>query len=232
MGSVSASQLVTVTNTGTAPLVFNAAAPAATAGVAVSGNFAIAANSCTGATVQPNATCTVNVTFNPTGNNAGNRTGTLTFRDNAADSPQAVSLSGTAVNAVTITPSPIGFGSVKVGTTSATVTVIFTNNQAVPVIFNAANPANNAGLSITTAPTSGAIPQGEFVIVAVSGTTPNCVSAASVAAGASCVVGVQFKPTGNTGFSGLFGIRTGSLTFRDNAAGSPQTVGLGGLATP
>jgi hypothetical protein len=230
LGSVSTSQQVIVTNTGTAPLIFNAATPAASAGVSISPNFAIAGNTCTGATVQPTQTCTVNVTFNPTGNNAGNKTGTLTFRDNAANSPQAVSLSGTAVNAVTIAPSPIGFGSVKVGATSATVTVTLTNNQAVPVIFNAATPANNAGLAITTFASGATIPQGEFVIVVVPGT--NCSSGTSVGAGASCVVGVQFKPAGNTGFAGAFGIRAGTLTFRDNAAGSPQTVILGGQATP
>jgi hypothetical protein len=230
LGSVSAPKQVVVTNTGTAALVFNAAAPAATAGVSVSGNFAISGNTCAGATVQPNATCTVSVTFNPTGNNAGNRTGALTFRDNAASSPQNVSLSGTAVNAVTITPPLIGFNATKVGTASSTVTVTFTNNQAVPVTFNAATPANTAGLSITTNGTSAAVPQGEFVIVPVSGT--NCASGTSVAAGASCVVGVQFKPAGNTGFAGLFGFRSGVLTFRDNAPGSPQTVTTFGVATP
>jgi hypothetical protein len=230
LGSVSAPKQVVVTNTGTAALVFNAATPAATAGVSVSGNFAISGNTCVGATVQPNATCTVSVTFNPTGNNAGNRTGALTFRDNAASSPQNVSLSGTAVNAVTITPPLIGFNATKVGTTSSTVTVTFTNNQAVPVTFNAATPANTAGLSITTNGTSAAVPQGEFVIVPVSGT--NCASGTSVAAGASCVVGVQFKPAGSTGFAGLFGFRTGVLTFRDNAPGSPQTVTTFGVATP
>jgi hypothetical protein len=206
LGSVSASQAVIVTNSGTAPLVFNAALPAATAGVSASGNFALAGNTCSGATVQPTATCTVTVTFNPTGANPGSRTGALTFRNNAANSPQTVNLSGTAAAAVTITPSSLAFGGVKVNTTSTTMIVTLTNNQAAPVIFNGAN-----GVSITTFAFPPNIPQGEFAIVAV---------------------GVQFKPAGSTGLSGALGIRAGTLTFRDNAAGSPQTVVLSGTATP
>jgi hypothetical protein len=44
---------------------------------------------------------------------------------------------------------------------------------------------------------------------------------ASLAAGASCKVKAAFKPTQK-------GLRTGNLTFTDNAPGSPQNVGLSG----
>jgi hypothetical protein len=44
---------------------------------------------------------------------------------------------------------------------------------------------------------------------------------ATVAAGANCAVSVTFKPT-------LKGARKGTLSFTDNAPGSPQTVALSG----
>ena len=231
LGTTSASRQVTVTNTGNANLVFNAATPAANAGVSISGAFGIAAGTTcvNGGTVAPKTSCVINVTFNPTGT-AGAKTGTLTLRDNATGSPQTVALSGNATNAVTVAPNPELFAPQKIGTTSATQTVTFTNNQTVAVVFNAATPAATAGVTITTLGTSGSIPQGEFVIVPVAGT--NCTNGSTIPAGGSCMVGVQFKPAGSTGLFGLFGVRAGTLTFRDNAPGSPQTVLLGGMATP
>ena len=134
------------------------------------------------------------------------------------------------------------FGTQKLGTTSPTQTVTFTNNQAVPVVFNAgvspSTPSTTAGFSITTmlnSGTTGSIPQGEFVIVAPTAVgLADCttLAARTLAAGATCGVGVQFKPTGSTGLFGFLGFRAGALTFRDNAAGSPQTVLTGGQATP
>jgi hypothetical protein len=55
------------------------------------GDFA-QTNTCAGS-VAPGASCTISVTFTPTA--TGNRTGTLTLTDNAANSPQTVTLSGT-----------------------------------------------------------------------------------------------------------------------------------------
>ena len=46
----------------------------------------------------------------------------------------------------------------------------------------------------------------------------------TVAPGASCAVDVAFKPT-------IKGLRTGTLSFNDNAPGSPQTVSLTGTGT-
>jgi uncharacterized repeat protein (TIGR03803 family) len=62
-GTTSAPQSVTVTNTGTANLIFPAGA------VTLSGtgasSFMIASDGCSGQTVPPNGTCPVSVTFNP-----------------------------------------------------------------------------------------------------------------------------------------------------------------------
>jgi uncharacterized protein (TIGR03118 family) len=88
VGSNSTTQTVTITNSGNAPLTFGATA------VAVSNDFS-QTNTCNGQTVAVNANCTVTVTFTPSATTNNPRTGTLTVTDNAANSPQAVALTGT-----------------------------------------------------------------------------------------------------------------------------------------
>ncbi len=82
VGSTSAPQVITVTNTGTAPLTFGA--------ITTTSGFG-QTNTC-GAPVLPKAICTISVTFTPTG--LGSNTGSLTINDSAPDSPQLVPLSG------------------------------------------------------------------------------------------------------------------------------------------
>jgi ASPM-SPD-2-Hydin domain-containing protein/centrosomal CEP192-like protein len=64
------------------------------------------------ATLAPSGNCTISVVFSPIA--PGQRTATLTFSDDAPNSPQTVSLSGTAVSVVSGGPVPNG-------STSATV---------------------------------------------------------------------------------------------------------------
>jgi len=88
VGTSSSSQTVTLTNTGNGNLTLTA--------VAVTGPFAIATTGTTCSTSNPvaaGATCTVAVTFTPTA--AGTASGSLSFSDNAPNSPQTVALSGT-----------------------------------------------------------------------------------------------------------------------------------------
>jgi hypothetical protein len=101
-GAMSTTQNVTLTNSGTAPLTIS--------GIATSGNFA-STNTC-GNGIEVNATCSIAVSFKPSA--LGESSGSLTLNDNAANSPQTVSLSGTGVVAFTI-GAPTG------GSTSATV---------------------------------------------------------------------------------------------------------------
>jgi len=74
---------LTLTNIGDGNLVITS--------VGVSANF-VETNTC-GGTVNPGASCTITVTFQPT--TSGSSTGTLTISDNAPGSPQQVTLSGT-----------------------------------------------------------------------------------------------------------------------------------------
>src|SRR5581483_3062207 len=85
---------VTLTNSGTALLTIS--------NVSISGDFAISSNTCTGAALIMGKNCKVMVTFTPTA--LGMRAGTLTFTDNAGNSPQTVPLTGTGIAQATLTP--------------------------------------------------------------------------------------------------------------------------------
>ena len=83
MGTTSAAQTVTLTNTGNAELSIGS--------IKASGDFT-QTQTC-GSLVAASANCQIKVTFSPTA--TGSRTGAITITDNAGSSPQAVNLSGT-----------------------------------------------------------------------------------------------------------------------------------------
>jgi len=68
----------------------------------LSGNFS-QTNTC-GSSVAAGASCTLSVTFRPTA--AGTRTGALTITDNASPATQTVSLTGTGVSSGALIPPP------------------------------------------------------------------------------------------------------------------------------
>jgi hypothetical protein len=103
VGTTSAAQTVTLSNTGNASLTIT--------GVSASGDFA-ETNSC-GSSVAAGVNCTISVTFTPTA--SGTRTGTLSITDNASGSPQSVSLTGTGSNST-------GDFSLSASPTSGTIT--------------------------------------------------------------------------------------------------------------
>ena len=84
-GTTSAAQSITLNNYGTTTLSIT--------GITTSANFG-QTNTCD-STLASGATCTVSVTFAPS--QTGSLNGTLSFADNAVDSPQIASLSGTGV---------------------------------------------------------------------------------------------------------------------------------------
>jgi hypothetical protein len=88
VGTASAAQTVTVTNTGGTAFAISAAGRGGTD----PGDFATSNDHCTGATIAPAATCTIAATFTPAA--AGTRTATLTFTDNAPGSPHTLALTG------------------------------------------------------------------------------------------------------------------------------------------
>ena len=87
VGQTSAGQAVTLTNNGGLPLILGS--------VSASGDFAIAPNAC-GPMLAAGANCVVTLSFSPTV--AGQRSGVLTFTDNAASSPQTLPLNGVGID--------------------------------------------------------------------------------------------------------------------------------------
>jgi len=121
VGTSSAAQVVTLTNTGTSTLSLM--------GIKVTGGDRLdftQTNTC-GSTLAANASCTISVVFTPT--KTGSRTATLNVTDNAAGSPQSVALSGTGTApVVTLSPASLSFSGVLVGKNSATQSVKVTNS--------------------------------------------------------------------------------------------------------
>jgi hypothetical protein len=129
VGSSSAAQTVTVTNTGSIALTPTS--------VAVSGDFSETGN-CLNASVAAGASCTIQVVFRPT--QIGSRTGTLTIGANVAGGELTVSLSGTGASSgpVSLSPASIDFGGWAVGATSTPSQVTAGNSSSQAVSFTSA----------------------------------------------------------------------------------------------
>ena len=155
-GNTSAAKTVVLTN--------NQASSLGISNVAVSAGFA-QTNNC-GSSVAAKASCTFSLTFLPT--TLGSATGSLTFAASNGVSPQSISLSGTGIAPVVVSPASIMFSPLAAGTTSGASNVTVRNNQ-------------NVALGITGISISGAFAQ-----------TNNCGS--SIAAGTACTIGVTFNP--------------------------------------
>jgi hypothetical protein len=84
VGTTSAARSITLTNYGTTALSITS--------IAVTANFGETDN-CQGSSLASGATCTINVTFTPSG--SGALAGTLSITDNDPGSPQTVTLTGT-----------------------------------------------------------------------------------------------------------------------------------------
>ena len=168
--------------------------------VAVSPNFAIAADGCSGATVAVGRTCTIGVSFAPT--TTGPLNGQLTVTDDGRSTPQTIGLTGIgSLLAVTIDPSIADFGTRLLGTTSGASTVTMSN-------------VGSASAQLGTVTISG-VNGTDFAISA------NACSGALLAPSTSCSVGIKFTP-------GAAGSRTGVLNFPVTGRSIPLTVLLTG----
>ncbi len=163
VNSTSAARTIRLQNNQAVPLTISA--------ISASGDFSQSSNCPT----SPNAleaklSCTISVTFTPTG--LGSRAGTLTVTDDAATSPQTAQLTGSGMAPVTLSPASLSFSGQIPTTNSAPKTVTIKNAQAVPLTIG--------NMSVT----------GDF------SQTSNCpLSPSTLAAGASCTTSVTFNPT-------------------------------------
>ena len=194
--------LLTVTNTGVGDLRI----AAITSGGINSADFIVdaSADGCSGKTVPQSTACTVGIQFIPAA--AGNRAATLTIVDNALDSPQIVSMSGTGTTSAASFNSANGiyaFGNQRYQTTAQQTITLTNSSQAVLAIASI---------------TAGGTNSGDFPVL-----SDGC-SGQRIGSQGSCNVTVAFIPTAS-------GPRRASLLFVDNAPDSPQTVTLTGSGT-
>ena len=148
-----------------------------------------------------NQFCALSVVYSPVA--AGISSANIVVTSNVPQSPQIVSLSGTAAaptSQLTINPASVVFPSTTEGASSSPMVVTLTNTGGAALhITNTAIGGNNLP-DFSFAPT-------------------NCSGALN--AGASCTLSVTFTPL-------ALGLRTATWTVTDDAAGSPQIVSISG----
>jgi hypothetical protein len=166
------------------------------------GDFAWTSTGATpcGSSIAAGASCVVSVTFTP--QISGPRSATLQITDDSSSSPHLVTLSGNGNATLNVTPMSITNFSTSVGTTSHSTTVTIKNNNTSPTDSVVISSFQTTGDFLTTPVSCSPLPF-------------------TLAAGASCTVGVQFAPT-------IGGTRTGQLQVNDSALTSPQVVNLSG----
>ncbi len=170
IGSPTTAQTLTLANTGGADLT---GLSLAFTSPVFSRPADTAGGTCT-ATLAVGASCTVNVVFTPTATGLVNATLVLSGSATVTGSPVALSGTGTApASLATVAPASLTFGSAVDTTTSAAMTVTVTNAPGSPALtggsftFPAGSPFLRSGGTCT----------------------------ATLAAGASCTLGVVFAPT-------------------------------------
>jgi len=202
LGTTSAAQTVTVSNTGTAVLNLTAL----TFGGAASAEFARAGTCQVGTNVAAGGSCTLQVTFTPAA--AGARNATLTISHNAPSATSTLTLVGTGALApavASVTPTTLSFTQ-TINTTSLP--------QAVTVKNAGGQPLTLSAIGV------GGTNTAEFTV----GASSTCAVGTVLNANASCNLQLTFQP--NTS-----GARSATLSIGHNAAASPSTVALSGTGT-
>jgi subtilase family serine protease len=166
-----ATQLITVKNTGTAAVSFTATTTVTGANAS---SFAKTASTCPNP-LPAGASCTNTISFTPT--TSGTLTATVTYTDTAVGSPQTVALSGTGAAAgstLSFSPGALSFASTVVGST-ATEMITVKNIGTTAVSFTATTTVTGVNASSFAKTAS---------------TCPN-----PLPAGASCTNTISFTPT-------------------------------------
>jgi hypothetical protein len=169
VGSTSTPQSIVFTNTGNGQLTVTS--------IQATGDFA-QTNNC--ATLAASVgTCTVVVTFTPT--STGSRMGTIIVTDSAPNSPQTLSLSGTAgAPANTLSVSSLTFAEQTVGTSSSAQAVLLTNTGNANMVVSSVSavgdfsqsdncpgnlsPAASCTINVTFTPVTGGSRTGSLIV--------------------------------------------------------------------
>lgn len=209
IGTTSAAQTITLSNTGAAPLVINS--------IATTGDFAATSNCPIAPATLANGTpplnqCTINVTFTPTSTTPAARVGSLLIGTaNAPTNSYTINLDGTAsaipVPALIASPATIAFAPRPAGTVSSIEVIAVTNTGT----------ANATGIALT-------IPPGYARVVLPSPSpAPDC--GVTLAPATQCAIAIVFAPGAPGVYNGTFSVTAVGVT-------SPATVAFTGAATP
>lgn len=156
-------------------------------------------------TLAPGATCDFKVAFSPASSGAKNAT--VTFTSDTAITSPTIDLDGTGTVApqFAVTPDSVAFDNQLTGTSSVAQNLVVTNPGTADLTIS--------GISLTGDTT-------DFTL----GSATDCTSSAIAPSIGSCTVTIAFNPQ-------TAGNKTASVSFTDNATGSPHTVALTGHAT-
>ncbi|HEY2468152.1 MAG TPA: glycosyl hydrolase family 28-related protein [Terracidiphilus sp.] len=186
-GTSSAPQTITLTNNGTARLNFSGINIAG----AGAGNFA--QTSTCGTSVEVGAACSISITFAPA--SAASFQAVLSVADNATDSPQTVTLSGTGVAApapdftLTSNPASVTVAAGQSGTVSVTVNPQNGFNQTVTFSCSGAGALTCSFSPASVTPSGGAATTNLKISASTSASTSNGRSrAAPLLALAACFI--------------------------------------------
>jgi hypothetical protein len=158
--------------------------------------FSLVQNTCTDS-LAAGASCSTGVVFSPS--LKGTYSGTLAISSLTSSASVLLNGKGGVPGSVTFQPSSLTFAQTGVGLSSGVSTVTITNSDSVTSLSN---------FTITPAPAA------EFKLA-----TTTC--GATLAAGASCTVGVTFTPSSA-------GVRSGTLAVSDSLLTAGSTMALAG----
>jgi ASPM-SPD-2-Hydin domain-containing protein/HYDIN/CFA65/VesB family protein/List-Bact-rpt repeat protein len=193
-GTASAAKTVAVTNSSASNTLsitsVNSSGPA----------YQLSTDTCSGNTLQPGATCTISLIFQPVADFVlVDYPGAVTVTDSESTSPQVVGLSGTGVSPVTASPASLNFGTIIKGSSSALTAVNLSNHH---------NATENLSISIS----------GDYAVSAINNTCTGPVPAAG-----KCSFQLTFNPRS-------MGTSSGAATIVASSGGflNPQVVSLSG----
>ncbi len=193
VGTTSDPETVIATNTGTVNLNFTS--------IVAGGDYA-QTNDCP-ATLAPAASCTISITLTPS--TTGEITGTLTFTDDASDSPQTVQLKGNGISPdnpfMELSAESLDFGTQQAGTTSDPQTVTLSNVGTADITGDSSEIEGDGAHSFSS--------------------VDNC-SGTTITVGSDCTIDVVFTPAADGTF-------TATLVIINDASDSPQRVTLRGV---
>jgi hypothetical protein len=196
VGLATASQTITVSNTGTSVLTLSSVS---LSGAAV-GDYSLATGTtcASGTSVVANNNCVIKVVFTPTA--VGTRSASLVVTHNADGSPTTVLLNGTGnatpQGTLTLNQSALSFASTALGGSSSQSLTLGNNGTAALTLGSALISGSNSS---------------DF------SWGGNCTVGNAIAAGASCTALVTFTPS-------AIGARSGTLTINTGNSSNPSAA--------